>query len=103
LGDPQYAHRVGTGCKQSVVDRVPASNADIVPTILHLKRLGEAPAGTGRVLFEALRDGPDEEQVTPTRTFFTSSPDGAYRAAIQVSEVGHQRYIDKSWRIRPAP
>jgi arylsulfatase A-like enzyme len=93
----------GPSCKRSVVDHVPASNADIVPTILHLERLSEAPAHTGRVLFEALRDGPDEEQVPlQTRTFFTSSPDGAYQAAIQVSEVGHQRYVDKSWRIRPA-
>ena len=33
-------------------------------------------------------------------TYFTATPDGAYRAAIEVSEVGAQRYIDKSWRVR---
>ena len=35
-----------------------------------------------------------------TTTYFATTPDGFYRAAIQVSEVGTQRYIDKSWRIR---
>jgi arylsulfatase A-like enzyme len=92
----------GPSCKRAVVDRVPASVADIVPTILHLKRLGEVPGRDGRVLLEALHDGPDEEQVpVQTRTYLTSSPDGAYQAAIQISEVGQQRYVDKSWRIRP--
>jgi arylsulfatase A-like enzyme len=92
----------GPGCKHAVIDRVPASDADIVPTILHLKGLSKVPARDGRVLLEALRDGPDEEQIpVQTRTFVTSSPDGAYQAAIQISEVGHQRYVDKSWRIPP--
>jgi hypothetical protein len=35
-----------------------------------------------------------------TTTYFTAAPDRAYRAAIEVSEVGAQRYLDKSWRVR---
>jgi hypothetical protein len=35
-----------------------------------------------------------------TITHVTATPDGSYRAAIQVTELGAQRYIDKSWRIR---
>jgi hypothetical protein len=37
---------------------------------------------------------------TQTITHVVATPDGKYRAAIQVSEVGTQRYIDKSWRMR---
>jgi arylsulfatase A-like enzyme len=93
----------GPDFKQGIVDRVPAGDVDVVPTILHLLRLGDVPARDGRVLTEALRNGPDEEQMpVQTRTFTTASPAGTHRAAIQVSEVGHQRYVDKSWRVREA-
>ncbi len=55
----------------------------------------------GRVLNEAFVDGPDEEQVPlEVRTLFTETADGKYRAALQITELGRQRYIDKSWRMR---
>jgi hypothetical protein len=34
------------------------------------------------------------------RTYFVETPDGGYRAALQVTGLERQRYIDKSWRIR---
>jgi hypothetical protein len=34
------------------------------------------------------------------RTYFAETADGSYRAALQVTELGRQRYIDKSWRMR---
>jgi hypothetical protein len=59
------------------------------------------PRFDGRAIVEAFVDGPDEEQVPmQTTTHVTATPDGRYRAAIQVSEVGAQRYIDKSWRMK---
>jgi len=49
----------------------------------------------------ALVEGPDEEQVPiEVRTHFVETADGNYRAAIEVTEFGRQRHIDKSWRIR---
>jgi hypothetical protein len=55
----------------------------------------------GRALNEAFVDGPDEEQVPiEVRTLFAETPDGKYRAALQITELGRQRYIDKSWRTR---
>jgi hypothetical protein len=73
----------------------------LVPTILALKGI---PAGTlhdGRVLRETLIGGPDEEQVpVETRVLTTEVRHGHYQAAIQVSRVEHQRYVDKSWRVR---
>ena len=91
----------GVDFKRGVEVRVPSSNVDLVPTILALKGI---PAGTsydGRVLREALIGGPDEEQIpVDTRVMTTAARGGHYQAAIQVSTVAHQRYIDKSWRVR---
>ena len=76
---------------------MPSSNADVTPTILHLLRHPGADALDGRVLREALANGPDEEQVaTETRTLRVAN--GAYRAALQVTETPGRRYLDKSWR-----
>ena len=77
--------------------RVVIVNADVTPTILHL--LGHPKAATfdGRVLHEALVNGPDEEQVaTETRTLRVAN--GTYRAVLQVTEAAGRRYLDKSWR-----
>lgn len=75
----------------------PAGNVDVTPTILAL--LGLDTGGLdGRVLDEALADGPDPERV-PVETVTHTTAAGDYRAAIQVSTVAGRRYIDKSWRI----
>jgi arylsulfatase A-like enzyme len=94
----------GPRFKRGMVDRVPAGDVDVVPTVLHLLGLGELPALDGRVLREALDDGPDQEQVpVQTRTYVTTGASGAYRAAVQVSEISHQRYVDKGWRLQNGP
>jgi arylsulfatase A-like enzyme len=80
----------------------PASNVDLAPTLLALMNLDKDVPDRfdGRVLREAFADGPDEEQVPiEVRTYFVETPDG-YRAAIQVTELANQRYVDKSWRMR---
>jgi arylsulfatase A-like enzyme len=93
----------GSDFKRGVTVRTPASNVDLAPTLLALMNLdnGVPDRFDGRVLREAFADGPDEEQVPiEVRTYFVETPDGSYRAAIQVTEFEHQRYIDKSWRVR---
>ena len=65
-----------------------------------LALLGIADSGhfDGRVLAEALENGPDAEQIAvDTRVHIAEA--GAYRAAIQVSEIDGRRYVDKSWRV----
>jgi len=90
----------GVDFKRGVASRVPASNVDLVPTLLALKGISDVQSVDGRILLEALKGGPDEEQVaTETRTFSTETTTG-YRAAIQITNLGNQRYIDKSWRVR---
>jgi predicted AlkP superfamily pyrophosphatase or phosphodiesterase len=87
----------GPDFKDGIVNRVPSSNVDIAPTILALNGL-DASELDGRVLVEALEGGPDYEKLPlETKTFITDT--SGYRALIQVTEVGHQRYIDKSWRL----
>lgn len=88
----------GPDFKRGAVVRTPTSNVDVTPTLLHLLGLTEPLAQMdGRALTEALVKGPDQEQVAmDTRTLRVRS--GAYRAVLQVSEVGGKRYIDKAWR-----
>jgi predicted AlkP superfamily pyrophosphatase or phosphodiesterase len=94
----------GADFKRGATVRTPVSNVDVTPTLVALLGLDRDPVlprFDGRAILEALADGPDQEQVpVRTTTYFTATPDGAYRAAIEVSEVGAQRYIDKSWRVR---
>ena len=90
----------GVDFKRGVTLRVPASNVDLTPTLLALKGINDAKGLNGRVLLEALNGGPDEEQIPlETRTFTTETVTG-YGAIIQVTNLGSQRYIDKSWRVR---
>lgn len=90
----------GVDFKRGVKVQVPASNVDLTPTILALKGINATEAFDGRVLLEGLKGGPDSEQVrVKTRVLTTKTSQGRYKAAIQISEVGSQRYIDKSWRL----
>jgi arylsulfatase A-like enzyme len=80
------------------------SNVDLAPTLLALMNLDkdvDLRRFDGRPLREAFTDGPDEEQVPiQARTYFVETTDGGYRAALQITELDRQRYVDKSWRIR---
>ena len=90
----------GPDFKQGVTVRTAAGNVDIAPTILALKGVSGAESLDGRVLAEALRDGPDEEQIPCETKVMRTDAVGRYRAAVQVTDVGSHRYIDKGWRIR---
>jgi len=94
----------GADFKKGATVRTPASNVDLTPTLISLMNLEkdvDVSRFDGRVLSEAFTEGPDEEQVpVQVRTYFAETADGNYRAALQVTELGRQRYIDKSWRMR---
>ena len=90
----------GVDFKRGVTLAVPASNVDLTPTLLALKGINDAKGLDGRVLLEALTGGPDEEQIPVETRIFTTETAAGYRATIQVTNLGSQRYIDKSWRIR---
>ena len=89
----------GVDFKKRATVRVPVGNVDVTPTILALLGIADDGALDGRVLAEALEDGPDAEQMAVDTRVHTVEL-GGYCAAIQVSEVDGHRYVDKSWRIR---
>ena len=89
----------GPDFKRGSIVRTPAANVDVAPTIAYLLGMRQVLGGMdGRPLLEALAGGPDEEQV-PMETRTLQVTEGAYRAALQVSEVAGKRYVDKGWRV----
>jgi arylsulfatase A-like enzyme len=94
----------GVDFKHATTVRTPASNVDLAPTLLALMNLDkdvDMRRFDGRVLREAFADGPDEEQVpVQVHTYFVETPEGTYRAAVQITDLERQRYVDKSWRMR---
>ena len=94
----------GVDFKRGTTVNAPSSNVDIVPTLLALMNLErdiDMSSFDGRVLDEAFANGPDGEQVpVQVRTHIVETDNGTYRAALQVTELGRQLYIDKGWRIR---
>jgi len=88
----------GVDMKRGATVRAPSGNVDVAPTILHLLGIDDRAGMDGRVLTEALLDGPDPDKVVvQTRTPIVEA--GTYRAALQISEADGRRYVDKSWRI----
>jgi arylsulfatase A-like enzyme len=90
----------GPSFKSGTLLSVPAGHVDLVPTILSLKGIDVPARLDGRVLTEALRDGPDERLVdVETRTLTTSNRDGSYRAAVTFSTMNGYRYLDQGFRM----
>lgn len=90
----------GPDVKDGSVSHVPAGAVDVAPTILSLAT-GVEGSFDGRVLSEALTDGPDAARIPVTTRVYTTQPKkNGFAAAVQVSLVGDSRYIDKSWRVQ---
>ncbi len=87
----------GAGIKRGLVDRLPAGNADLAPTLLHLLGLDATPGQDGRVLHEAVAGGPDSARLEIARQAVIAER-GAYRQGIRVSAVVGHRYLDYGWR-----
>jgi arylsulfatase A-like enzyme len=87
----------GADFKRGATVHAPAGNADVAPTILALLGVDDHDGLDGRVLHEAFANAPAGEPDVDTRIHTVNV--GAYRAAIQVSDVDGRRYVDKSWRV----
>ena len=85
----------GPDFRERAVSDAPTSNVDLAPTLLRLLGLPAAPTMTGRVIEEALRNGPSLASVRIDRATETvKTPDGSYELTAHVtSAVGH-RYLD---------
>ena len=93
---------VGPDLKAGVEIAVPSGNVDFAPTFLHTLGI-EVPASMqGRVLHEALREGPDPSEVAvEVSGVRVESADGSYRLTAIVSEVDGRSYLDYTAVERP--
>jgi arylsulfatase A-like enzyme len=93
----------GPHFKQGVNNPVPSGNIDILPTVLHLLDLAPPEAVDGRVLFEALEDGWNPEEVSVEAQIYQAealSGNTAFRQKLQISKIGQTIYVDKGWVLR---
>ncbi len=89
----------GVDFKDGIVDPVPASELDIVPTLLALA--GANPGELdGRVLTEALEGGPDPAELPMQTRALLAHTEAGYHAELQLTEVADELYIDAARRLR---
>jgi predicted AlkP superfamily pyrophosphatase or phosphodiesterase len=85
----------GPSFKRGVVSDVPAGNIDIAPTLARTLGLPASEGMDGRVLEEALDDGPAPADVPVDRTTIAAESERArFKQAMQLSTVGRTRYVD---------
>ena len=78
----------------------PASLADVMPTVLAILGVKEpCTRSCGRVLREALKDGPAPGSIKTSRRVVRATA-GAYRASVEISSAGEHHYIDSGARER---
>ena len=83
----------GPSFKQGTAVDSPSGNIDLAPTVLELLGLPGAEDMDGRVLREALIDGPDPHEVEWSTEVFTAQRP-SYQQEITVSKVGPTTYVD---------
>ncbi len=91
----------GPGFKSGHRITSPTGNVDIAPTVLNLLGLSIPEDMDGRVITEALVDGPDSvESTTDAHLIRREVLNGVYRQGITLSKVGKTVYLDEGsgWR-----
>ena len=92
---------IGPDFKQGFTDTAPASNADLAPTLARVMGIDLKPKGTlqGRVLQEALNNGPAAPMVKTERLF--SSVVNGRQTLVQYQELSRTRYIRAACVMTP--
>ena len=91
----------GPGFKQGTRVASPTGNTDIAPTVLGLLGLPVPTDMDGRVIVEALADGPDTiEWTSETHRAERTLEVGTYCQHVRTSTVGHTTYVDEGSGIR---
>lgn len=90
---------IGPDFKSGFVDRVPVGNTDITPTLARTMGLRMPSIGTlaGRVLTEALKDGPTA--AIPVVQTQRSAAAGGRQTLLLFQEFGGVRYLDAACRV----
>jgi predicted AlkP superfamily pyrophosphatase or phosphodiesterase len=88
----------GPHFKRETKTVIPSGNVDLLPTILYLLGLAPPEAVDGRVLVEALEDGPHPEEIfveTQVHEAANRTGNTSFRQRVQISTVGKTIYLDK--------
>jgi arylsulfatase A-like enzyme len=92
----------GPDFREHVVSDVPTSNVDLAPTLLRLLGLEIPSSMTGRVIDEALRNGPSIASLQIDRVTETvKTPDGTYKLTAHISKAAGHSYLDFTDVKRP--
>jgi len=85
----------GPDFREHAVSDVPTANVDIAPTLLHLFGMKPAPTMTGRIIEEALRNGPSIASIRIDHVAETvKTPDGSYELTARISKAAGHAYLD---------
>ena len=83
----------GPQIKSATTSKLPTSNVDLAPTVLHLLGLPPAPSMNGRILTEALTSTPPPDSSQATYSTVTSEAQG-YTLHLDRSELEGKGYVD---------
>ncbi|MEC9238537.1 MAG: hypothetical protein VYC69_07745, partial [Chloroflexota bacterium] len=92
----------GPSFKSGITLEIPSGNLDLAPTILKILEISGTQDMDGRVLSEALADGPDATEVdwfTETHRAEHELGEDTYRQQITISTVGTTSYVDEGNRV----
>ena len=87
----------GPGFKKEYTSQLPSSNIDIVPTLLHIHKIGIPRSMDGRVLHEVLSEKTKvSDQLPQTQVLETSAKyeGGTYRLRLHRTILGKYKYVD---------
>lgn len=85
----------GPDFREHAVSEVPTGNVDLAPTLLRLLGLPIPATMTGRVIEEALRNGPAPSAVRVEHAAESvKTPDGSYELTAHLSSAAGRRYLD---------
>jgi predicted AlkP superfamily pyrophosphatase or phosphodiesterase len=93
----------GPHFKQGTTTIIPSGNVDLLPSILHLLGLTPPEAVDGRVLYEALENGPNPEEIfveTQVHEAVDRTRNTAFKQRVQISKVDQTVYLDKGRVVR---
>lgn len=88
-----HLRAAGPDLKRATRSRVPTGNIDLAVTLCHLHGLTPAPAMSGRILHELLRDGPAPASLKVDRSTHRVSAD-TYHLELHTTTVGATAYLD---------
>ena len=94
----------GPDFRERAVSDVPTANVDIAPTLLRLLGMTPVPTMTGRIIEEALRNGPTIASIVVGHGVKTvKTTDGSYELSAHVSHVDGRAYLDFTETKRAPP